>query len=406
MPALLLSRFFRARLLASLRPDTLLNLFAPHEGWLKARGIDAQRVRDPEDQDIFNLLSALIEDPDSGLPEDFYLGLERVRKLVLREDLADIFERAASKGFKIAGDPTATDIALSMWLWDARFVEIALATDIPSPNSFVVFRPDQGEIPDFTTSDKDTINTFSKHVCRWLERHKRGDFCDVRIDETDEEVAWTVAHGYLYQVQEILKDGKVRRTLQRPIDYDIIIYRKKTGDLHIHLPRISLKQLTMYRKSIGQYFFGRGNQFSGLSAYDLAPLVHLREHALNCSDIPGIRYVRLEYLLVSTPGKDGSESSFKDKVDFFKALKNNPAQERALFGPDLVPKQARFIFRFKDDPKEYKLTVCVPNKHNWRENRYAHLVEEWLVKRNFLKVEQIREKHEQLEILLPLHRAS
>lgn len=406
MPALLLNRFFRARTLSKLRPETLRLLLTEYTALLQVLGLDLNRLDDPEDFEFHESLSHLIENPESGFPESFYLGLEQVRRLVLREDFMDIHERAIIRGFEIEGEPTDMDIGLRLWMWNPAFVEAALASESPSPNSFVVFRTHDDTIPTYPPATPELIETFSTHICHWLMRHKRGDFCDVKVDETEDEVSWTITHGHLYQVQEIIREGRRERTLQRPIEHDLIIFRKRTGDLHIHLPRISMRQLNLYREGIGLYFFGLGNQFSDLSSYDLSPLQLLREQALDCSDIPDIRYVKLEYLEAYVPGASGNEFSFKDKHDFFATIRRRESLEQELFGPGVLLRTARFIFRFRNNPKEYKLTVRAPNNHNWREPELAHLVEEWLLLRGFLKLEQQREQHEQLEMLLPISRAS
>jgi hypothetical protein len=121
--------------------------------------------------------------------------------------------------------------------------------------------------------------------------------------------------------------------------------------------------------------------------YTLAPLVQDGRNCLACGDVEGMGWVILEWVEVYHGGSPWQRIT-RESDDIFALLENDILKWPPL---DRIT-AARFRLRLKADQRARRLTVRPAIGRKGKSNGPGLVMEEWLTKRNFVKVQRCEGK--------------
>jgi hypothetical protein len=386
MKSFALDRFYTADFFSGLSDPALVALLSPVSNRLAQGGLSLAEI--PHEatarRDYCERLALITGDVDHGFSKEFQLELEAISKLAQMDDLEDIqaaaAEHADPEPFLLDVEPTANELAILLWRWNADFIRQLTAGRPPKASTFHAFESN-GPVRDFQMPGQDVISAIENGLRGWFNSHKRGDSCIVRFREIGDEVLIVVGHGDLIKIQEVLNGTQVARDLLRPHDYDLLVYRKDTGTLQIYQGRPSTRLMRLYLQVIGREVFGRSDQFVA-RLLTLAPLMALKGEAITHANFPMIGGIRLTRLRVRNAA-GGKSSSFHAANDVFEQASTDPTLDAFLFAPNRVPQAACFSVSIAGLDKDLTVRVALPQKITVSMPQYMHMIHAWLQDRCF-----------------------
>lgn len=400
MRSFALNRFYNTDFFSGLGDDTLVALLSPVSERLAQSRIFLDNI--PTDADERRILceriATIAGDVDHGFSRSFQLELKAISDIAQLEDLADIhaaaLEHPDPEPFLIQCEPTANELAILLWRWNSEFVERITAGRPPKASTFYVFQSN-GNVPQYTPPSQAVIDRIKQELGGWFNAHKRGNSCIVRFHDTDEEVMIVIGHADLPKYLEKLSGTEVQRDLLRLHDYDLLVFRKDTGDLQVYQSRPSIRMMKTFHKVIGREVFGRENQFVD-KRLTLDPLMTSKEEALVCGDFPMIKSVSLSHLRVSSVTGSRASTSHTAK-DIFSQTSTDPALNAYLFGVNRKPDAAWFSVSIEGLNKDLNVRVTLPQKVTVSRPEYMPMIHRWLQARGFFGTPEPQDDVEALD---------
>jgi len=392
MSSFRVGRFSRPEALASIRPELLRQFLSPYESYFRGRSFDLDLLQDGADAETLVSLSTILLNPSTNIPHDLVDALFCIHE-VATEKNADLLEMTAgSEGVTLAADSSLVEVALGIWMTNPEALKRIHQRQFSAKvRSFEYFSGEDGVSAELMLNDE-KLRQMERSLATYFEKKSRGFGCRIHYYPQDHEHWFLVSHGERFRRQSTWEEGKPGTIAFRPEKYDLVVYHSLTEDLRINAASESLRE--HYRKQFGFYLFGRENHFPGKSKYTLEPLLRDRDAALLTDDIGGIEWAKLSELGYAI--EDAAQEIRTHRApDVFEALKQHefelPGNVRLL--------RASFKIKFADQSVPRSLTIKPSNVALYTRDGDGQLVEEWLVRRGFIKQGKVK-GHEQLEHIL------
>ena len=141
----------------------------------------------------------------------------------------------------------------------------------------------------------------------WYDGQRKGRGTRVLIVEKDGAAWFIVRHGGTFKRENAVDDGQPTVVFYRPEAYDLLIYYPNEGELAIYNDGNSIKERRAYCAYVGKNIFSNPDFFDRRDAnkHSLEALRKKGRAAMNCTDIPGLRSARMDFLRYRFPGENG-----------------------------------------------------------------------------------------------------
>ena len=389
-----LRRFSHADALKTIGHTHLLALLSPHRGYLSARGVGLPGPEEADGVDYDALVSVLMA-PDSDTPPAMADALYFIHEMATPEGMDTLLQEAERNGIPLddGSDHTPADVAVQVWLRNPDLLERKHAEQfLTRPRTFEYFQTDRRSPPEFEAPTPRELKPLESALDDWFEGKKRGRGCRVFVFPRADGVWFLVRHGDPFKREGSIKDGESSSVFYRPEKHDVLVYQPKLGELRMNAASKGEKDL--YRTMFGLHLFGSEEFFPGRAKYSLEPLRDDGEMSLVCTDVEGIEWVKLKEIHFFWGGSEG-EVEIRKANDIFAAL---AARNRTL------PQKARIVragfhVKFADAKPPRSVTLRPSNVAQYARDSDAEILEEWLLKRGFIRSEEVSD-HEEAAALL------
>lgn len=381
MPAYNLRRFAHPEGLKAISPKHLVALLKPHDSYLTGRGFNLPESAAEHEIDYDQLVEVLMS-PDSATPADLLDALYYVHEMADADCMEVLLQEVESNRLLIDSnpDPTTADIAAQIFILDRSILERKHAEqNILKPRSFVYFQTAARPIPSFANPTYETLSGLEGDLDEWYESKKRGRGTKVFVYPKSDGVWFLVRHGDPFK-REGRVDGESSSVFYRPEKYDVLVYAPESGEIRMHacgkIERETLRRLFGLHLFTGEEFFLEEGK------YTLEPLRSDGEISLVCTDVSGIELVKLKEIHYFLGGAE-NEVEIRKADDLFAAFSGR----NAGIPSRIRIKQAAFSVKFRDSKRVRTVTIRPPNTAHYARDDDAASIEEWLMKRGFIRPE-------------------
>jgi hypothetical protein len=377
-----LRRFSRPATLKSIDVPLLRRFLAPHRAFFDARGMDVTGHATDFD---YEGLARLLMMPDVDAPESLLDALFFVDE-VAHDGLYDaLFERAIAEGIPVSRDSEIgpADLAVLVWLEKPEVLERFHAEQfLTRPKRFESFVSPLAAATELPDVSVETCHHMEDDLNAFFETHRKGRGTRVFPFVRDDGIWFLVRHGQPIRREGTVEpDGSSKNIYYRPEKFDVLVYFPEHSELTIHTS--TKGECGMYCRVFGEHVFGDPDFFRVSDAaprYALSRILREGRNALVCSDIEGMRAVRLVELQVRHGGGLGHREIHKAD-DVFDALDDIGRDMPA----DAEPIRAGFKVLFSDSSRWRTVTLCVPNAAVYDRDSDGEIINFWLRQRGFLR---------------------
>ncbi len=325
-------------------------------------------------------LAAVFMEPDGEMPRQLMHSAAMIHEMANEGAMGALLERARQENIKldVGDDPDPADVAVQMCLGHADVLEeVHNLHQLDRPRSFVHFTTDRRRVPTFREPTDGALAGLEAEIAEWNFKAKRGRSARVWMYRRAHERWFLVRHGLASRRQEVITASGSESVIQRPGEYDVLVYDCERGELRIH--GCNVKEVEMLRQVFGGHLFGDKEFFPGGEKFTLAPLLTGRA-CLACGDFPTLANVTLrEVTVLRLTGSDWLRLTV-NAPDLFGPVGRGDVTLPGVEG--LV--RATFELRFKDSKKRRTLTVAGSNRLKVVRDDDTTLLERWLAARGFV----------------------
>ena len=347
MATLRLQKFTDPDFLKTIAPHRLIALFRPHLVYLSRRGFQLPEA--PTAEIDYEALSAIIINPDDGLPRELVEGLYHIHEMsgIGQMDALLAAAKACHRPIDVGPDASPPDVAACVWLaYPDLLREQHAEAYAARQKSFTYFAGRSGRARPFPHPTKETLQQLEQELDDWFDEHKRGRGSRVFIFDQISKVLIVVRHGLPFRREGSQRDGKSAIEFYRPEIHDVLIYDAEFDEIGVHVHSRTLGEQKLYLSAIGRHLFGDEGYFPSDGRFTLDPLVERGAAALACEDVHGLKSIKLvEYQRFW--GGQYKESEVRKASDIFAAL--GEGRRNYLAGGEL--KRAVFSVTLRGETK-------------------------------------------------------
>ncbi len=292
-------RFTHPAFLREIAPIHALGLLRPHGAFFAQHGVN---LPDDPDRLDYDAMAAILLQPYPDTPLALLDALWHIHEMDsprAMDTLLDEFQRLG-----IEPDPRSSpaDIAAQLWMTEPDVLRRKHAEQaVVNRVVFESFAARDGPLPEYKGADAATRARLEADLAAWFRSHHRGEGTRVFVFEDAREVRLIVRHGGAYRREGQIEDGQPTSVEFRPLVFTLIVFDRRVRELRISGG--SYREKRALCTAIGRDFFGQPDLFqTDANKYTLEPLRRDGNASLICSDIPGLRYVRLIELSVQLGG--------------------------------------------------------------------------------------------------------
>ena len=339
---------------------------------------------DPRQFD-YNELARILMSPSVETPDELLDALYFVDGLADPEYCDRILEEAQKAGINLGTeDPSPEDLALRAWLADRNILERVHAEQYRvRPKKFGSYFARSDARLDLDRPSDIVLSELEDDLDEWFDFKKKGRGTKVFPFFKSDGVWFLVRHGQRIKREGTLEaDGESGSIFYRPEKFDVLIYYPHKGELAIHADTKGEREA--YCRCLGEHLFGDANFFrldDAIAKYTLQPLIEHGRDALICTDVEGIKHIRLYELQFKRDSNQPNRWTVWGE-DVFSDLE--------LKGPDLVEEadnisllKAKFKVTFAGG-RERAVTVEPPNSASFEREPDNSVIHEWLDRRGFI----------------------
>ncbi len=378
-----LRRFSHPDGLKAIAKERLLTLLAPHGGFLSSRGVTLPPSTSTDSLDYETLVNIFMS-PDADTPKGLADALYFIHEMATTEGMDELLNEAEKKGLTLDGnpDPTPADVAVQVWLKDKDLLERKHAEQyLIRPRSFEYYQTSASPVPDFKMPNSKTLKALQGDLDNWFEKKKRGRGSRVFVYPKGNETWFLVRHGEPYKREGSIEGEESSSVFYRPEKHDVLVYVPSLGEFRMNASSKGEKEL--YRKQFGLHLFGSEDFFPGTGKYTLDPLWKDGPESLACTDIEGMEWVKLIEVQFFWGGTE-NEIETRKADDVFAAFEG---RKRSM--PTKVRiTRARFQVKFTDSNNPRTVAIRPSNIAQYTRDHDSTILEEWLLKRKFIKTEE------------------
>jgi hypothetical protein len=379
MGSLSFRRFTHSSSLREIAPEHLLTLLRPHAEFLGRHF--AALPNDPRKLNYEALAVALLQ-PHADSPPELIDALWHIHEMSTPEAMESLLDEADRAGIALDGRLhfSPADVATQVWLAAPDLLRRKHAEHaVLKRKSFESFRPRSSAALVYRAPDAQTLAALEAEVARWYLERRRGPGARVFLFEHAHEVRLVIRHGGPYRREGSLDDGEPGSVHFRPMGFGTAVFDRRSWELRINGGGKREKQ--MCREAIGRHLFGQADLFaSEAGKYTLEPLRRDGRRSLVCTDVPGLRHVRLVELRMYLGGPY-RRAVTEQADDVLLALE----ESREAIPSDALLTAAKFEIHFADSPKPRPVTIRHGNVAQYTRDGDADLVELFLYRRGFVQ---------------------
>ncbi|MCP5524933.1 MAG: hypothetical protein H7A46_25690 [Verrucomicrobiales bacterium] len=328
-----------------------------------------------DDETFYRELAKVFMRPE-GIPAPLHDALFHIKALD-NDRGEERLVMAVKEGFvkiDLAGEHSTADKALLAWLQDEELVKrLHVQVDLDRSKSFITFLP-QGDT---------TLRCDLRAVAAALEldlapifgQHGRGKWAEVGCHERGDELMFVIRHAEPFRRDTEKRDTGAEPRYFWPVGQDLVIFSRSYGDLRTNATARWLKEA--YAKSFGFRLFGRADLFKEAPKYTLEPLRTMGLFAL-LGAAYGIESIQLQELetLVDRTTDDRRIRRATDVLAAYDKEGGLPTGEPLM--------AAKFRVRFKGRTHDRIVTIRVPNRAKYTQDKEGQMVTEWLKDTGFI----------------------
>lgn len=379
MSSLSFRRFTHSSSLREIAPEHLLALLRPHAEFLGRHY--AALPSDPRKLNYEALAVALLQ-PHPDSPPELIDALWHIHEMSTTEAMESLLDEADRAGIRLDGRLhfSPADVATQVWLSAPDLLRRKHAEHaVLKRKSYESFRARPGAALVYRAPDAATLAALEADIARWYLDRKRGPGARVFLFEHEHEVRLVIRHGGPYRREGSLDDGEPGSVHFRPMGFGTAVFDKRLWELRVNGGGKREKQL--YREAIGRHFFGQADFFPAeVRKYTLEPLRRDGRRSLVCTDVPGLRHVRVVELRMYLGGTF-HRAVTEQADDVLLALEEN----RELIPSDALLTAAKFEIHFADSAKPRSVTIRHGNVAQYTRDGDADLIESFLRRRGFIQ---------------------
>lgn len=389
-----LRHFSSPSILRSINRTLLVAFLEPHRAFLAQRGFE---LIDADGFD-YEALVAIFMSPDEQTPDALLDALFFVDEMSLPECYDDLVTEACAEGVDLP-DPdqlAPADVAVRLWLANPDSLERLHAERfLVKPKSFQHFLSTAGHLPDLQHPAEAVLQALQEDLNDWFETKKRGRGTRVFPFAREDGFWFLVRHGEPYKREGTLENGEPSSVYYRPEKFDVLIYNPQIGELAIHAGTKGEKQV--YCRSFGKHLFGSEAFFDVESVdgkFTLDPIIADWRNCVACEDVEGIDEVRLTELQFRHNAMQ-YHVEVQKADDVFAAMDDI---DRAVpAGATLL--RASFKVKFSGALRPRTVVIRPPNVTIFDRESDSDLLNRWMIKRGFIRMEASRDDAESDAVL-------
>lgn len=240
--------------------------------------------------------------------------------------------------------------------------------------SFTLYQPRQTPTRKFRKPTVKRLKALESELAEWFGKRNRGRWARIVSSDRGGEYWFLVRHGEAFTREESVDGRKETSVCYRPVTSDIVVFAPDESELRVNAGTHSERE--EYRRSFGQFLFGNDQFFTKGAKYTLDPLRTDGEAALSCSDITGIKSVKLKQVQIKLGGTPALKHTL-DSTDVFAALRVREEE----FPEVGTLACAAFHVQFVGRGSARTVVVRPPNVAQYTRDDDGELVMEWLTAR-------------------------
>ncbi len=369
-------RFADPDALKRMQRTHLVALLRPFRAYFARRGMN---LPDGDGGTLdYEALAGILLTPDDEMRPELVDTLYYVDEMATQEGMDSLIAAAAAAGLALDGDlESPADVAVQVWLKDRALLERKHAEQIIGHRrSFEYFQARECPGPDLRPSSE-ALEAMAATLDSWFDARKRGLGCRVFAYPRVDGVSFLIRHGDPYKREGSLKDRESSSVYYRPEKHDVVVYHQPLAELRVNADPKAVKD--QYRAAFGRYLFGDEEHFPGKAKYTLEPLRQEGKAALACTDVEGMKWVRLTEIRYHWGGAY-QEIEIRKAADLFAAMEKRSAQVPS--GARLIG--ATFLVKFAGAMSPRSISIYPSNIIKFTRDDDGALVEQWLSRRGFI----------------------
>ncbi len=378
MSSLSFRRFTHSSSLREIAPEHLIALLRPHAEFLRRHHATL-----PDDHRGLNYeaLAVAVLQPHADTPPELIDALWYIHEMSTPDAMESLLEEAARAGLDL--DPqyySPADAATRIWLAAPDLLRRKHAEyAVLKRKSFESFPARPGASLVYRAPDAAAAARLEADVAAWYIEHRRGPGARVFVFEHEHEMRLVIRHGGPYRREGSMDGGEPGSVHFRPMGFGVAVFDRRSWELRINGGGKGEKQ--MYREAIGRHLFGQADFFpADVKKYTLEPLRRDGRRSLVCTDLQGLRHVRVIELRMYLGGSF-HRAVTEQADDVLLALEEN----REVIPADALLTAAKFEIHFADSPKPRSVTIRHGNVAQYTRDGDADLVESFLRRRGFIQ---------------------
>lgn len=380
-PAPVLKNLIRLSLLERVSPDLLVRFLRPYEEYLSERGVLLDTT--PLDHAWVGELHRVLCAVDPAMPGKLQQALLDVADLASEEGHEAALNLAGERQRSLFGpsvEVTAEDLAFRLYLEHADiFVATHARVRSQEARRFVDFHPTERR-PLIGAEAQAKRVLLMEQLRRWFASRNRGEYVDVRVSESHDEVSFIIIHGQTPRSFSVITSPFSRdRMSVVPDKQDTVIFEKSTGRLSVNAQYAA--EHDFYRALIGKVFFGHDDHFEPHAVLDCSVLLDDPATALSVTGLPALRGVVLREVVleaVDAP-RDKLTWTANDLGEVF--LEDVPD----LLKRNRVVRKAKLALSPVGASRPKVIELAPPNKLTYDRRTHDTVVREFLFARGFLR---------------------
>lgn len=206
-------------------------------------------------------------------------------------------------------------------------------------------------------------------ISKWCTEKGKSEVVELKIFSVDEFWCCSLVRGDPIRNIATIDEKKVTSVSFQPAVYEFIRIDPTNG--HIFITARSKRLVNFYKETLGQMFCGNAAFFSGENICTLKPLQSLREAVFK--SLPA-KIQRIDLIELKWRGNLGDTVIVKGR-NCFKILSDLRVDFKT---GDLV--EAKFIVHLVKDSKPTRLTIKVPQKIDFSDERHKDVINRYLEK--------------------------
>jgi hypothetical protein len=371
-------RLCRPDILRAIDARYLEELLSPHAEVLRRHGITLP-LAGREAPLKYLALAQLLIAPEKGMPAELVDALYFIDELATPTGIEALEAAGAAKGIRIPKfiEVTPAEIVLKFWLLDPQVVQRVHA-EIAARRlrSFEYFQPETPDLPQLAGCGAVAIHAMESELNESFHARRRGRYARILTDEQKDRMWFYIGHGGMLRREATIEDSGPSSICYRPKVYDVLVYERTTGELGIH--GRSEWERTLYQRVVGKHLFGNERLFVGKAKYTLDPFWEYGRAALECVDVPGIKWVKLIEMTTLGPGESPLRNNYQCDDLFAQWGRLNLSPDTRLVSASMRVKLvgARGIGR---------VTLRPSNRAEYSGDVDPRYLDPWLERRGFIR---------------------